>query len=504
MITLHGVLLMIFSRNKLFFGFFSFVFLIGCGLQIGEDPPSIPTYKVQTSLQQKVCSSLDYKKELKDYFFNPHSLNSSKIGQILNCISLQVSSLKSLIYNEYLTRDNIIGVLDEGLIDYFIDIESFTPFLKDILQSKKYKAETFFVKNFVENYLIHLIDTNSQADSEGLCRLSESVQIVSEDVISEFQGAEKLISKSDVDIILRFLKELDKFLSSVEKKSCDFFESFLKNKLIIDRNNLTSDRDNFLNVEKKSCDFFKSFGKNKPVLDKNDLIKDQESFLGFAGFLEKAMSDSFPAYYNFLLEKELDLVGNFAFTIPKPSKEAFYISKRRELDFIIQYLLSSENQELTLLDIKYIFMMIDFMKIFFQVYDFNQNFIIDSQELKPLSCLLSAAVFTFAKDRIPAEDRDTQIEYSAVIARYILNNQEIPEGGLTQIEVGIRAESVSWMRGSRFESIVRDVFYKDVKDLSFREVSRLIFLFFNISMEKIKELDDPLLNGGEKKEKKDK
>ena len=465
MITLHGVLFMIFrgSKNKLFFGFFSFVFLIGCGLQIGEDPPPIPTYKVQMNSEKAICSSLDYKKELKDYFFKPHSLNSSKIDQILKCISSQVSSMRSLIHNEYLTRGHIIGVLDEGLVDNFIDIESLKPFLKDILQSKKYKEETFFVKNFVENYLIN---PNSHVDSEDLCRLSESIQTDSKDVISELQVGEKLISKSDVDIILRFLDSLSKFLSDIEKKSNDFF---------------------------------KSFGKNK-LNDKKDLINNQKSFLEFADFFKKTMRVSFNDYYKFLLKSQLEL----DYISSDYYNSQLYALRKRELDFIIQYLLSSEKKEITLLDIKYIFIMIDFMKFFFQFHDFNQDFIIDSQELKPLSCLLSAAVFIFAKDQIPAEDRDKQVEYSEVIARYILNNQEIPEGFLEQMEIAIRAEPVSWFLGAKFESVVKDFFSKDVKDLSFREASRLIFLFFNLSMKKIKELDGPPLNGGENKEKKDK
>ncbi|MBC6415246.1 MAG: hypothetical protein GDA46_02510 [Bdellovibrionales bacterium] len=425
---------MIFSRvrKKIFLGI-CFLFM-SCGLKIGEKPPVIPVYKFQMN-QNDLCSSLDYQEELIKYFFSSTKLNSHKLGQILECLSDQVSAVKDLFHNEYLTKEDIIIILEND----WIDLGNLKPFLIKVLKSRRDEKILFFKKHFIQ-----FISSNSKLDlkAKDLCLISERIQKNSENLISEPKKNEALISKSDVDVFLNFLKEFYELLFFIEDKSKYLFRWF----------------------------FYETSS------DKEAFFDNKDKFRNFIFFLQDVYSEKFSNYSNFLRSHSKAMSERYPRGYEKFLEEMIHITQSFDL--------SLEDETVHVLDIKYMFIVIEAMRFFFQVYDLNQNSIIDSQELKPVSCLLEGLVFLFLPDLLKKLELEEPIKKRGIefaiknnvlttrdITRYMLNYQKIPDNEMD------------------LEDIYNLFVNEEIKSLSVREVSRLILLFFNIVIDEIESLD---------------
>ena len=468
-------------------------FLMGCGLEIGEAPPKKPVYYFQSPLEEDDCFQLDYKQEIKNYFLDRDGTHSETLAEVVNCLSKQVYILKPHIYNEFLTREELLVVLD----DDFIDFQKFKDPLKKILAPKFHQDFSL-----VKNYIFQLIDTKSALNPEALCHVSnkKSKELSLSDSNQEQDSAlifnqpsqkkqlsyftnqttaskhffdlkaiqkEVVFSQEDLNLILDFFANFQKALSFIEKKSDFFFKALLEYeaKLI---------QEEGVEIETVS-------------LQKDLLLLEKKRALNFTKLLEESLFDSFPAYSQFLKEQleptfnspkasydhiALGRLQDLRWGLKKVDKKKLeefrhWQDIQRELEpFSASLSLLSDENRIYLIDIKYLFMSVYSMQFLFQKYDQNKNMKIDEEEIQSLSCLIEPLIAWFVDPEIKNQWGWVKNYYRASkITRYIFKYQEIP---------------------SRY-SFQYLVFNPD-KDitLSFREVSRLINLFFKQGMDTLK------------------
>ena len=465
---------------------FVLIFLNGCGLKIKEDPPPVPVYYFQEEALEDFCLKLNYEEEIKKYFFNLNEGNGDELPRVLKCFSSQINSIISNIYNESLTREEMHAVLDDDLIA----LQNVKDFLKKILSSDYHKEFSFF-----KSYTFQLIDFNSDFNVEALCKVKtnekealsnsnddkskndppseESLESIEKEALSnsndnkskndqsskeslESIEKEALISKTDINLILNFLSDLQKSLSFIEQQSQTLLEALLKYEggVLEKKDKKETEADSFIEAEAKN------------EVHTTDLISSKKR-IHFIKLLQESLSKPFSSYSDFL-KMQLDLVEN------NMEKLYFIVGRgdyflQEEFDYLFQSLdLFSNKNKLHLLDIKYLFMMLYSMDFLFKNYDSNKNLMIDDNEVQYLSCFIKPFLSRLIESEL--EDKSDWIQdyyRSDKIIRYIFKYQKVPDRW-----------SLTYLFFDPDDEIT----------LSYKEVYRLIHLIFESGLNELKSI----------------
>jgi len=226
-------------------------------------------------------------------------------------------------------------------------------------------------------------------------------------------------------------------------------------------------------LQKSLQEAFKEIENREYEISKELLYYSKERTLKFAELLAESLSDFFPSYSDFLKEQfELFKSNN----LKEPDNNSYMLLSHNHYYYLLaeelyplQQSLNvfSEKDRLHLLDIKYLFMMIQSMEILFKNYDRNKNAKIDDKELDAFYCLIEPFLSQFLSEELEGQWEWVKEYYrSEKIIRYIFKYQEIP---------------------SRL-SLRYFIFNPDKAiTLSFKEVYRLLNLFFKMTIQSLKE-----------------
>jgi len=461
---------------------------IGCVLKTGEAPPPPPIYSFQAPPDEARCSAINYKQKIKDYFFNLNQPGGALLVEALTCLSLQVRKISSLIYNETLNRKELLAVLEDG----FIDLQNFEEPLKKVLVPELSREVSLY-----KNYVLHLIDPESDWDASALCTLSDQ-----DDADQDYENApvqnvedftlsvekEVLLSQSDIDLILKFLDNFQKFLSMIEEEAQSILSALQEHSVAIAQEEYQGESNpeaqNSIEGGLASDEgeesgwnlfgFFKQSDKSKmrlrePQIDKRILFFSEEKTIYFIDLLEQSLAGSFPSYSNFLREERESFRPADADEAYKSiGHNSFYVLQKELYPLYESLYVFSDEESLHLLDMKYFLMMLHFMKSFFQNYDQNKNEMIDDQELNLLSCAIEPFLSVLIKEELKGSVDWIQNYYSThKIIRYIFKYQEIPS-----------PFSIQYFRFDPDREIT----------LSFKEVFRLVHLFFRLGLNEAESL----------------
>lgn len=419
---------MIFKKQerKLFL-LFVFLFLSHCGLGIGEKSPPIPKYDPFANAGD--CLKLDYEEEFSSYFLEEQdkgqkdNSNGERLRKALNCIGSTVTKAKDLIDHEHLEKQELVNLLNNKFIK-----------TKNMERIINHITRTAYFDNylFIKDTVIHLIGEKQEG------------RFVKTDEICKVQNDKIVLSKQEVDVFLNFLKNLSEFFLIIDKASYEVFEGFFKS------NNLLL----------------------KSQLEESIVFKDD-----FVSFLSSYLSKDFPGYSKFINEHLVlhDKFDKEKFHFYSSNDWVKFNQKRETYLKILQKrykalqpifdmarLHSSSSDVLTVQNVKYMMLNIYIMKTLFSVYDTNQDFILNSQELESLSCLMTPLISNILLPTLKGERKFIQDMYSSkTIASYILNYQKIPGKA-----------DVSYFTYSL-------LLPEDLEPLSYPEVSRLISVLFS-------------------------
>lgn len=386
---------MIFNRQiKPFFLIGVFLFLSHCGLQIGENAPPIPEYRM-SSTAEAYCLDLDYKGEFNSYFLKEQEQNLSNnftgqnLNGVLGCIVSRVEEIKKEIGYGYFEREELINFLNQD----FVKTKDMESIINHIVHPA-YFDDYVLIKDSV----IDLIgrETDSTAASNGaVCRKKPNGKIA--------------FSKKEVDILINFLNNFSEFLLMIEKISYEVFEQFFK---------------------KYNADFY--------LLSRSQL-KNSEYFRNhFISFLADYLEEDFTDYSLFLRNalsrhKELQPLKQTA-SRWRIRKHFMRNQKAKEIENVLQPFLElaqwpvSSSDHLTVQNVKYIVLNIYITKAFFSIYDTNKNSVLDPKELETLSCfitpLVSIIVSSLLKDK--GQIAKHIFEKPKAVASYIIKYQKMP------------------------------------------------------------------------------
>ena len=219
-----------------------------CALKIGEPAPPQPRYILDPASES--CENLNYKKVFSDYFFNPKSLNSNQLANVLKCLSLNIDEAVYSINNEYLTRENITGLIEQE----FVDFGAFNSTLNFILYSEY--SDSFLS---IKNNLFQLINKDFNV-----------VSFHNNFTCSNTENNEKLISKSEALYLSPFLDRLAQWFRFIEQSADDIQKSL------------------FIKYQ----------------INQNDILLDKKYLLLFQSFLYFKLKNQFPEYSLFLISQK--------------------------------------------------------------------------------------------------------------------------------------------------------------------------------------------------------
>ena len=365
MIISLGVWSMIF--NKFSFMILAFLFLSACGLRLAEQAPPVPEYELE--VLSETCSNLNYTESFRNYFLENHPLSSAKLTEALKCISFEIKTTKRLIRNEYLNKQDIVRLFDEGVIELG---DNLRPNIYDVFNSEYF--DDFL---FIKNNLIQLIDPNFEK------------KVYHSNFVCQTPQVERVISNPEADILEGFLKEeLSELFSVVEKDASNLFN-----------------------------DFFQKYS-----VSKSDL-KSDEKLIFFVYFLSNYFSETFPSYSQFL-KKQIEDIQYYEDTYFF-SEEVLH--KESILPLLGMLGLPFPSEVITAQNVKYMVLNIYLMQSLFKVYDLNEDFNLSSEELKPLSCMMVPLISYIISDRLRNEpDWVKNIYTYKPLSHYILRTQRIP------------------------------------------------------------------------------
>ena len=403
-------------------------------MQLGEPAPSAPDYYL--SIKSGACSQLDYKQVFMDYFF---TAESSNITQALSCISVKIREFRDLINHEFLNKSETVNVLNQD----FIQTNNMKPIINNILDPKYFNDYIF-----MKNSLIQLMNSNFQRgylSADSVC-------------LADIDG-EHIISKAEADILISFLADLSTFFSSVEESAQVVFQDFFKEKSI-----------ESLNIQKS----------NQKLTELSLFLSDRlsEEFPGYSQFLKSQIEED-----RKLSSELMKMYDDLSYKLTP--KEEELIQEAFSVKTAVAPLLSSLNvspegdEKISVQNVKYMMLNIYIMKVFFQVYDLNQDFSLSPQELKSFSCLITPLISVLISPKLEERWKIIQDTYNPrAVSHYIINYQELPPE--------FNKFGSIWKRNSWRFLWYRVMPNSDKLDkLSYTEVSRLISLLFSEFFNKI-------------------
>ena len=417
--------------KKQFFLFLGFVFLLSCALEIGEEAPPIPKYRL--ILDSSYCSNLNYEEEFKSYFLDIEEKHfelprGERLKRALNCLELVISRNKKVFKNKEFGKQELINLLNQD----FIKTDNMEPIINHVTQPSHFENYIFFKNNIV--YMIEKDKKNQAVLGEKMCQAKGTNKIV--------------FSKKDVDVFLIFLENLASFFLKIEKASSDVFKNFFQKNL----------SDPYL------------FSKNK--LGRSLTFRNQ-----FLLFLSEYMREDFPEYSQFLDNYFFEIDYDFSQFKDRYGLSRWKRNRLKKLFHIRNEIITpllimtqwplSESDELNAQNIKYILLNIYIMKTFFNIYDTDGDSQLSSEELEPLSCLMTLLVSMIISPRLKDQWEIVKEIYDPqAVSGYILSYQKIPS-----------RYDFDFLRYRLFEN-------KNLKSLSYIEVSRLISTLFTTFFDK--------------------
>ncbi len=418
--------------------FFPLVILLlpHCGLKVGEPAPSIFKYKLPPSAGY--CKEVNYKSLFGSYFLAEQVEGSrdrsqnNKLDKALECLIAKVQMAVDTIDHEYLEKSELIHILNQD----FIKTKEITPIIDHIL-----KPDRFNHYILIKDAVADLIEENP-----------DSPFVRGENMCQKRTVGKVIISKQEALAFMDFLKRLSDFLLIVDRSAYEIFDQFFKNK------------------------------KASPTLLSKENLGESHYFNNhFIPFLSEYFHDDFPEYSQFLSK-------NFLMENWKAKSKAKYSPfsrvghirkhiKTKKMEEVGQPLANmaklpfSSSDVLTAQNIKYIVLNIYIMKTFFSLYDVNKDSVLSPEEIKPLSCLMTFLLSVFISPEAQSEWGWIQDLYAPEsIVNYALKRQTLPSDISGYIDYG-------------FYFIFSD---KELEDLSYMDVSRLISVLFLTLFNEIK------------------
>ena len=134
----------------------------------------------------------------------------------------------------------------------------------------------------------------------------------------------------------------------------------------------------------------------------------------------------------------------------------------------------SAEKKLSAQNVKYILLNLYITQAFFAVYDANRDFILDTEELEPLSCLITALLSVMARDLEEKWWNVTGLYEAQAVTNYMIIHQEIPLdfwdlGGITGfvwhrfINDPEELEPLSWTDASRLIAVLFETLFEELE-----------------------------------------
>ena len=419
--------------NKWIFIFASCFFISSCGLKIGEKAPGAPDYYFSHS---DACSKADdYKKIFLDYFFE-EGVFGEKISQVFYCISLKVKRFKGLIKHDHLNKQQTVNILNQDFIQ--------KSYIKKVVDNI-FKPEYFDDYMSIKNNLIYLAQPEFK-----------KAYLQKDRVCPTHQDDDNIVSKKSVDALVSALESFSELFSSAEKSAYIVFSEFFA----------------------------------KRSINKLELRESESALFEFSSFLSDYFSEIFPSYSHFLkkhIEKSRLQIADaqakrfedrlfFREGMEEKTKIALQLAMEPLLSLFDLPFLS--GNEIKPQNLKYMMLNIYLMRAFFKAYDLNKDFILSSEELRPLSCLMTPLVSILASSELKEKWKIIQDIYdSKAVSNYIINYKRLPP-----VEQSFKAffDRNTW-RFLFFRLTESDELY----DQSYTEASQLISMLFLEFLNKI-------------------
>ncbi len=336
----------------------------------------------------------------------------ARSGRVLQCVASVMEKAKDIIPDEIFVvdQDKALNFMDQYLSTEGIDkdeaLNFIDQYLSDIIDSKLFESEMLkSIRDgiredpsdlilFINNVLDVVFRRETAVDAE-------------ENILCNKDKDKTVISKNELEL---FLRNISEFLLQLEGSSKKVFNDL---------------DDNWI---------FKSQRDNEAERFKTELV----------AILSNYLSDDFPEYIKFLE----DVKDNETLQTPLPSESlsekvfeylpdnlseiAKEFFRRQNNDDPLQPLLSmlelSSSDTLNVNDVKYMLLNIYMMKTLFFLYDVDKNTILDSKELKALSCLITPVISAILSSKPIHIRLISELFSKEYISTYIINNQNIPEG----------------------------------------------------------------------------
>ena len=474
----------------------SWLILAGCGLKIGEQP-YLPAdrfyYDEETS--DPVCRDLNYGDLFRDFFTNPAFPSPQKSETALFCLEETILRYENLVrgaHEDYLTKSELINILNtplikkdrEDLIDKITREKIFDKFInsKNIILSLIERVQNKSLRDKAEKRGPEIADLGQNCTAMGEVFSEDSIALHKREVdifldflqklrgrLIEFHSSSNRISKWVVDYfesdeLLRRFQELfpeediDSVLSQMIQKNRsqvdpDLLKQFFlhharRNRLGGTARSQGADSGQgtqgenqeekvffgssslYAYLKKRSSAAFSIPEVRRVVL--GDILTEEwsKTLPGFAGYLKERepaleQKETSPTWWRKIwVDRES----------PAKKERDDVLDSLYEMTVVSRRFSPHTGAHFTELDVRYILFGAHFTEIILNVYDLNDNSLLEKTELEDFYCLFGNVLALIREEEETEaenwmEEWKRSISHPEKIFSYILKYQKIPSEG---------------------------------------------------------------------------
>ena len=400
--------------NKKFIICLSCFFLTSCGLKIHEDHYNTAELKINVKNYEDPSCNLNYEKFVKDFFtvkkyrYKVHR----DIQNVFPCLIIKINQLKDLVRGE--SKDHLsYEEVKNALNDPIFKTEAVADVVDKISQPTTFSRVMAF-KNVVIT-TASLSQTKGSVDSNEVC----------------FDNKNKNLSKKEIDIFTNFLKDLSEGFRKVQETTDSLYPAVAKW------------------LEEKQ--------ENHLIIQEHIFNNSNE----FISLLKNKLAPYFPDWDHYFSERQLLTQSQ------QKDNELFYSERQvfkphpdfnSELNRVTESLskMSLLNDSISYkpfdlyTDVKFMVLNLYVVDVLMNIYDANNNSILEEEELKKASCLFVPFITIFSKQKHEGTMAAVTewIMKPVNIFDYVLYHQSIPEGTSEYLK-GLLMEKMSHLIWSR-------------------------------------------------------
>ena len=389
-------------------------FLTSCGLQIHEDHYSITELKINVTDYEDTICNFDYEKFVKDFFTVKKSKHKmyEDIQNVFPCLIAKINQLKDLVRGENkdrLSYQEVKNVLNDPLFK----TEAVADIIDKISEPTTFDRVMAFKDVVITT--VSLSQTKGSVDSNKVC----------------FNNKNKDLSKKEIDVFINFLKDLSGGFKKVQLATDSLYPAVAewieqkKESRLFNPEHVFSSSDEFASLLKdRAASHFLSW--NRYFTEWQFLIPSQQSDSELS-YLERKPIET-PQIFN----QELDRIMKSLSKMSLLNNPIWY--KRFDL----------------YTDVKFMVLNLYVVDVLMNIYDINNNSVLDEEELTKASCLFVPflAIFSEKKSEGVIATVTEWIMKPINVFDYVLYHQSIP-GGTVEYIRGVLIEKMSHLVVSR-------------------------------------------------------